>query len=154
MSLLNIGSDDPNLRLASYDLLVALSLNFNFDVGKQLLSAKGNFTNYINCFFNINILKLVFIIGLCIPANNSTFIVQLSERLAVSETGLTLEFLSEFFVGFYKSNTPQKHLCLQYMAPWLPNLALYYRNGAEFINKTKDIIRNLIDMTTKEPEVI
>ncbi|RGB37714.1 hypothetical protein C1646_638789 [Rhizophagus diaphanus] len=131
MSLLNIGSDDPNLRLASYDLLVALSLNFNFDVGKQLLSAKG----------------------LCIPANNSTFIVQLSERLAVSETGLTLEFLSEFFVGFYKSSTPQKHLCLQYMAPWLPNLALYYRSGAEHIIRTKDIIRNLIDMTTKEPEL-
>jgi hypothetical protein len=43
MSLLNIGSDDPNLRLASYDLLVALSLNFNFDVGKQLLSAKGKY---------------------------------------------------------------------------------------------------------------
>lgn len=79
---------------------------------------------------------------------------QLSERLAVSETGLTLEFLTEFFVGFYKSSTPQKHLCLQYMAPWLPNLALYYRNGAEHIKKTKDIIKNLIDMTTKEPEVI
>jgi hypothetical protein len=47
MSLLNIGSDDPNLRLAAYNLLVALSLNFNFDVGKQLLSAKGNFIIYI-----------------------------------------------------------------------------------------------------------
>ncbi|GBC02045.1 hypothetical protein RclHR1_04420015, partial [Rhizophagus clarus] len=131
MSLLNIGSDDPNLRLASYDLLVALSLNFNFDVGKQLLSAKG----------------------LCIPANNSTFIVQLSEKLAISETGLTLEFLSEFFVGFNKSSTPQKHLCLQYMAPWLPNLALYYRNSADHIAKTKGIIKDLIEMTTKEPEL-
>ncbi|CAI2169037.1 10253_t:CDS:10, partial [Funneliformis geosporum] len=94
--------------------------------------------------------------GLCIPANNSTFIVQLSERLAVSETGLTLEFLTEFFVGFYKSNTPQKHLCLQYMAPWLPNLALYYRHGSEHqphLNKTREIIRHLIFMTTKEPEL-
>ena len=99
-----------------------------------------------------------FITGLCIPANNSTFIVQLSEKLAVSETGLTLEFLTEFFVGFYKSNTPQKHLCLQYMAPWLPNLALYYnRNGTEYqphIVKTRGIIKSLIDMTTKESEVI
>ncbi|CAG8787584.1 1760_t:CDS:2, partial [Racocetra fulgida] len=33
MALLNIGSEDPNLRLAAYNLLVALSLIFNFDVG-------------------------------------------------------------------------------------------------------------------------
>ena len=82
---------------------------------------------------------------------------QLSEKLAASETGLTLEFLKEFFTGFYKSNTPQKHLCLQYMSPWLPNLALYYRNGSENqpnVVKARDIIKDLIDMTTKEPEVI
>lgn len=41
MALLNIGSDDPNLRLAAYNLLYALSMTFNFDVGKQLLDAKG-----------------------------------------------------------------------------------------------------------------
>lgn len=48
MALLNLGSDDPNLRLASYNLLYALSREFNFDVGKQLLGAKGNL-NYIIC---------------------------------------------------------------------------------------------------------
>lgn len=41
MALLNLGSDDPNLRLSSYKLLCALSRAFNFDVGKQLLDAKG-----------------------------------------------------------------------------------------------------------------
>lgn len=41
MALLNLGSDDPNLRLSSYNLLYALSRVFNFDVGKQLLDAKG-----------------------------------------------------------------------------------------------------------------
>lgn len=41
MALLNLGSDDPNLRLASYNLLYALSREFNFDVEKQLLGAKG-----------------------------------------------------------------------------------------------------------------
>ncbi|CAG8574310.1 8733_t:CDS:10, partial [Diversispora eburnea] len=40
MALLNIMSEDPNLRLAAYNLLVALSLIFNFDVGNQLLWAK------------------------------------------------------------------------------------------------------------------
>jgi hypothetical protein len=42
MALLNIGSDDPNLRLAAYNLLYSLSMTFNFDVGKQLLDARGN----------------------------------------------------------------------------------------------------------------
>ena len=41
MALLNIGSDDHCLRLAAYNLLVALCLTFNFGVGNQLLSAKG-----------------------------------------------------------------------------------------------------------------
>lgn len=41
MALLNIGTDDPNLRLAAYNLLYALSMTFHFDVGKQLLDAKG-----------------------------------------------------------------------------------------------------------------
>lgn len=41
MALLNIGSSDPNLRLAAYNLLYALSMTFHFDVGRQLLDAKG-----------------------------------------------------------------------------------------------------------------
>lgn len=41
MSLLNIGSDDPNLRLAAYNLLYSLSLTFRFDIGNQLLNARG-----------------------------------------------------------------------------------------------------------------
>ncbi|CAG8517845.1 8557_t:CDS:10 [Diversispora eburnea] len=129
MALLNIGSDDPNLRLAAYNLLVALSLIFNFDVGNQLLSAKEN---------------------------NSTFVSQMSEKLAISETHLTLEFLSEFFDGFYKSSLAQKHLCLQYMAPWLANLSFYCRDFSEnqnSVKQTREIIRKLIDMTTKETEM-
>jgi hypothetical protein len=42
MALLNVGSDDPNLRLAAYNLLYSLSLSFRFDIGNQLLNAKGN----------------------------------------------------------------------------------------------------------------
>ncbi|CAG8470540.1 8562_t:CDS:10 [Ambispora gerdemannii] len=134
MALLNIGSDDPGLRLAAYNLLVALSVIFNFDVGNQLLSAKG----------------------LCIPANNSNFVVSLSERLAMTEPGLTIEFLNEFFCGFKKSSTPLKHLCLQYMAPWLLNLAQYSKNGSDNqpgVGKIREILRKLIELTTKETEM-
>jgi neurofibromin 1 len=42
MALLNIGSDDPNLRLAAYNLLCALSITFHFDLNNQLLDAKGS----------------------------------------------------------------------------------------------------------------
>ncbi|CAG8508989.1 2177_t:CDS:10 [Funneliformis mosseae] len=146
MALLNIGSDDPNLRLAAYNLLVALSAIFNFDVGGQLLGAK---------VFNLKSGTTNFI-GLCIPANNTSFVVGLSERLATSVPQLTPDFLGEFFVGFYKSSTTLKHLCLQYMAPWLMNLSQFTRSGADSqrnINRTREIIRNLIELTTKETEM-
>jgi hypothetical protein len=48
MALLNLGSDDPNLRLSSYNLLYALSRAFHFDVGNQLLDAKGNSYYHLN----------------------------------------------------------------------------------------------------------
>ena len=41
MALLNLGSQDANLRVASYQLLYALCYTFNFEVGKQLMTTKG-----------------------------------------------------------------------------------------------------------------
>nr|CAG8557750.1 86_t:CDS:10 [Entrophospora candida] len=131
MSLLNIGSEDPNLRLAAYNLLVALSHIFNFNIGNHLLNAKG----------------------LCIPANNTGFILRFSEKLALSDKTITLEFFKEFFVGFEHSSTSQKHFCLEYMAPWLPNLAVIGKNSLENQQRTREIIKNLIEMTTKETEM-
>ena len=46
----------------------------------------------------------------------------MSERLAKLEPHLTLEFLEECIQGFRSSNIEMKHLCLEYMTPWLPNL--------------------------------
>ncbi|KAI7862201.1 hypothetical protein BDF14DRAFT_1858538 [Spinellus fusiger] len=127
MALLNIGSEDPNLRLSAYNLLYALSITFNFNVGKQLLDARD----------------------LCLPANSTSFIVSISEKLALTEPNLTLEFLNECFVGFSKSNEPLRYLCLDYMVAWLPNLALFARGGADEANivKTKEVLRLLIDLT-------
>ncbi|KAJ1971448.1 Ras GTPase activating protein ira2, partial [Dimargaris xerosporica] len=139
MALLNSGSDDPNLRLAAYNLLYALSLNFNFDVGNLLFNASG----------------------LCIPANNTNFIISISHKIAAVEPRFTLEFLTECFDGFRESSTPMKHLCLEYMAPWLPNLALFCRRGADHASshyrhalaKTVDVIKVLVDLTVKESEM-
>lgn len=80
----------------------------------------------------------------------------MSERLASLVPQLTPDFLCEFFVGFDKSSTPLKHLCLQYMAPWLNNLAQFTKSGADGhknVDKTREIIKNLIELTTKETEV-
>ncbi|RCH96500.1 Ras GTPase activating protein ira2, partial [Rhizopus stolonifer] len=125
MSLLNLGSDDPSLRLSSYKLLYALSRAFNFDVGKQLLEAKD----------------------LCLPANSTDFIVYISQKIADKEPSLTLEFLNECVMGYSKSEDGGKYLTLLYMIPWLPNLSLYCGNSAIDTAKTKEILKQLIDLT-------
>ncbi|OZJ06244.1 hypothetical protein BZG36_00849 [Bifiguratus adelaidae] len=130
MALLNLGSDDVGLRLASYNLLCALSCSFHFEVGNQLLNAKD----------------------LCIPANNTSFVISMSEKLAQTESHLTLELLNECLSGFAKSSTPQKHLCLDYMAPWLANLGRFARdisdNGKDAA-RAFDVVRQLINLTVE-----
>lgn len=94
---------------------------------------------------------------LCIPANSTDFIVNISESLSTTEQHLTLEFLNECLVGFSKSNELMRHLCLDYMAPWLRNLALYTRSTPDDNNKqlskTKDVLRLLIELTTSRADV-
>ncbi|KAJ3192593.1 Neurofibromin 1 [Irineochytrium annulatum] len=41
MAMLNLGTMDPYLRLMSYNLLDSVGRGFSFDIGNQLLSAKG-----------------------------------------------------------------------------------------------------------------
>lgn len=100
MALLNLGSCEPNLRTAAYNLLCALTATFNLKIEGKLLETAG----------------------LCIPSNNTLFIKSVSETLATNEPHLTLEFLEECIDGFKVSTIDLKHLCLEYMTPWLPNL--------------------------------
>lgn len=103
MALLNLGSSDPNLRTAAYNQLCALTATFDLKIEGKLLETSG----------------------LCIPSNNTLFIKSVSETLANNEPRLTLEFLVECIQGFRVSTIELKHLCLEYMTPWLPNLARY-----------------------------
>lgn len=66
--------------------------------------------------------------GLCIPGNNTLFITEISNRLAQLEPHLTLEFLEECIQGFSRSSIEMKHLCLEYITPWLPNLTRFCRS--------------------------
>jgi len=133
MALLNLGSSDPNLRTAAYNLLCALSTTFDLKIEGHLLETSG----------------------LCIPSNNTIFIKSVSETLARNEPHLTLEFLEECIQGFSASSIELKHLCLEYMTPWLPNLTKFCKHPADDAKRQKvaHILDKLITLSIEEVEM-
>ena len=75
----------------------------------------------------------------------------MSERLAEFAPRLTLDFVTEASSGMEKAEGQQRINCLQYIRPWISNLAkfcdpgnaLYEHSGA----KLRDTIRLLVDIT-------
>ena len=47
MALLNLGSQDPNLRTAAYNLLCALTQHFDLRIEGQLLETSGELTSLV-----------------------------------------------------------------------------------------------------------
>ncbi|XP_049859509.1 neurofibromin isoform X2 [Schistocerca gregaria] len=133
MALLNLGSSDPNLRTAAYNQLCALTATFDLKIEGQLLETQG----------------------LCIPSNNTIFIKSVSEKLATNEPHLTLEFLEECIQGFRVSTIELKHLCLEYMTPWLANLVRFCKPSDENKRQQKvaQILEKLIILTIEEEEM-
>ncbi|XP_065570505.1 neurofibromin-like isoform X3 [Artemia franciscana] len=132
MALLNLGSSDPNLRTAAYNLLCALTATFDLKIEGQLLETSG----------------------LCIPANNTLFIKSISEKLSHNEPHLTLEFLEECIQGFSTSTIELKHLCLEYMTPWLPNLVRFCKHSDDAKRqRVAWILDKLISLTIEEVEM-
>ncbi|CAF4611238.1 unnamed protein product, partial [Rotaria sp. Silwood2] len=107
IALLNLGSLDSSLRSAAYNLLCALTQTFDLRIEDQLLESSG----------------------LCIPSNNIIFINTISEKLALKEPHLTLEFLEECIEGFRNSTIELKHLCLEYMTKCLPSLTRFCKQN-------------------------
>lgn len=108
----------------------------------------------INCIpFNFFFLLFVYI-GLCIPSNNTIFIKAVSEKLATNEPHLTLEFLEECIQGFQRSTIELKHLCLEYMTPWLKNLVKFCKSSDESKKlKVSQILECLINLTIQQREM-
>ncbi|XP_037923398.1 neurofibromin isoform X2 [Hermetia illucens] len=132
MALLNLGSSDPNLRTAAYNLLCALTGTFDLKIEGQLLETQG----------------------LCIPSNNTIFIKSVSEKLATNEPHLTLEFLEECIQGFQRSTIELKHLCLEYMTPWLKNLVKFCKSNDDAKKlKVSQILEKLINLTIEQKEM-
>lgn len=91
---------------------------------------------------------------LCIPYNGADFIVATSEHIANHETHLTLEFLNECMVGYNKCDTARQIITLEYMVPWLKNLALFLHGPQnKESNKVKDVLRSLIAITAEQSPV-
>ncbi|CAF4219983.1 unnamed protein product [Rotaria sp. Silwood2] len=132
IALLNLGSLDPSLRSAAYNLLCALTQTFDLRIEGQLLESSG----------------------LCIPSNNTIFIKTISEKLALKEAHLTLEFLEECIEGFRNSTIELKHLCLEYMTKWLPNLTRFCKqNDDNKRAKVSMILDKLITLTIEEDDM-
>lgn len=72
----------------------------------------------INCY----LARRLTTIELCVPLNQSRFVIEISQQLARSEPHLTADFLNEFFVGWESFPYSQRPLSLAYMAPWLSGL--------------------------------
>ncbi|XP_062516439.1 neurofibromin-like isoform X2 [Corticium candelabrum] len=133
MALLNLGSSDPSLRLAAYNLLCTLTSHFHLQIERELTEAQG----------------------VCIPGNNTIFIKTISGLLASNEPHLTLEFLEESITGFQSSDGSSKSLCLEFIAPWLPNLARFISReqpDEQKASKVKRILEKLILLTVAEKE--
>ncbi|XP_050358352.1 neurofibromin-like isoform X2 [Nymphalis io] len=136
MALLNLGSSDPTLRTAAYNQLCALIATFHLKIEGQLLDTSG----------------------LCTPFNNTIFIKSVSEKLAHNEPHLTLRFLEECIRGFRVSTIELKHLCLEYMTPWLANLARFCKPSdnpwhQKRVDHYIQILEKLITLTIEETEM-
>lgn len=133
LALTNLASSDPVLRLSSYNLLGALCKAFKFSAASRLMSAKD----------------------ISVPLDPSSFIINISKKLAQAEPQLTSDFLNEFFVGWDSFSDEQKPLSLAYMAPWIPGLRTSLLASESESDKGREkiaaLFRKLIDVTLSDP---
>ena len=96
-----------------------------------------------------------------IPGDPTTFVSQLSEKLAEFAPQLTLDFIHEVSAAMTSMDKPalaSRISCLSYMSPWIQNLShfanvthiLYERSGA----RLRDCIRTLAGLSLSFPEVL
>jgi hypothetical protein len=107
-----------------------------------------------------------------IPGDPSAFVVNLSERLAEFAPELTIDFISEISIGmelvgdkngktgertYDRASTAQRINCLQYMSPWIKNLAHFPNPTSQHYEQSgarlRDCVRVLSDLTIADTEV-
>ena len=89
---------------------------------------------------------------------STRFIVSISTELAETEPQLTLDFLTEYFVGWDSFMETQRPITLAYMAPWLPGLRKTVLASEKEPEKGREkvsiILRKLIDIAVSDPGLI
>ncbi|KAJ3447277.1 inhibitory regulator protein ira1-related [Anaeramoeba flamelloides] len=129
IALLNLGSQSEGLRKSSYNLLTALCNSFNFEMSNEMLETEG----------------------LSIPQSHTSFVVNLSKSIAQNEKHITLEFLNETSKHYNQASSEGKHLCLEYISPWIINLKDFIKMNSGIIgNSNTNTNTTTLPMTTND----
>jgi hypothetical protein len=146
VGLLRIDAKEEELRTAAYDLLGAVCTYLSFDKN-PVVASKGTHI----CFLPLHSSRSCYTVGF-VPGDPTAFAVQLSDRLADFMPAMTLDFISEVSAGMGEE-LPRCINCLQYMSPWMKNLAHFpnpisphYEHSG---GRLRDTIRALTDMTIR-----
>ena len=136
MALLNLTVLSHSLRIAAYNLLVSLCSSFQFSIPSNFLEATD----------------------IAIPKNRRHFVMRISEELSSAEKHLTLEFLLESLHSVSKADYRSKVMVLDYMKPWISNLAAnsVLSNNQESIikiAKTKEILNELLEIHIQDEQL-
>ncbi|KAJ3163262.1 Ras GTPase activating protein ira2 [Geranomyces michiganensis] len=137
VAFVTFGSADPQVRRTAYELLCAVCREFRIgaDVGaidgQRVLCGRGVF----------------------IPYSNQPFVLDISTRISRARPELTLALVAECAHGLSRVPASLKLSCLQYLAPWIPNLAPFADGGTEVEAKLRKIVLTLVEATIREPRL-
>ncbi|KAJ3149812.1 Ras GTPase activating protein ira2 [Geranomyces variabilis] len=137
VAFVTFGSADPHVRRTAYELLCAVCREFRIGVdvgavdGQRVLCGRGVF----------------------IPYSNQPFVRDVSTRIARARPELTLALVAECAHGLSRVPASLKLSCLQYLAPWIANLAPYADGGIEVEAKLRKIVLTLVEATIREPRL-
>jgi neurofibromin 1 len=150
IAMRNMGTENPELSGASYELLAAVVGSFDLDASPIMTTKGTSVIPFVSVLYRLPT-------GLWIGGPSSPFLVSLSERIASLVPHLTLDFLSEVCSTLSKSDITLKLHCLLYMSPWFKNLTIFAEpTNASFDHsgaKLRDCIRLLIELTIADPQV-
>ncbi|KAI8817571.1 uncharacterized protein EV422DRAFT_541210 [Fimicolochytrium jonesii] len=129
------GSPDPAVRRAGYNLLCALISEFSLSVGIPNLRGDNLFGGK----------------GVFIPLSNQSFLMEISQRIAKAHPELTLSFIGECALGMTRCGDSGKIASLQYVGPWIDNIAQQVEAVNETTEKLQQTLMMFVDVTFKTP---
>ncbi|KAI8982739.1 hypothetical protein BD414DRAFT_515918 [Trametes punicea] len=134
IAMLGVCQEDDEPRSAYIELLAAICAYLDFD-GRPVIPSKAIYTT----------------------GHVGGALAMLSDSLASHAPQLTMDFVSEMCSGMTKLDVAQRAQSLQYLGPWMRNLALFTEPCSSFYEPSgarfRDCIRMLVDLTAAEKEL-